>query len=419
MPLKTMYNYPMDIEKIREQFPILKKEVNGNPLVYLDNAATTQKPLVMLEETQKYYMETNANVHRGIHTLSYESTKAWEGAHEKIAQFLNAESADEIIFTKNATESLNLFANTYGRQFLKEGDVIVISEMEHHSNIVPWQELARERKLKLEWIPVLENFKLDLNYLDYLLRKYKERLKILSIVHVSNVLGTVNDVSLLAKKIHSVGGVFCLDASQSVPHMEVDVQKLDCDFLAFSGHKAYGPMGVGVLYGKKKLLEKMNPWIMGGDMVNKVTKNGARWAELPEKFEAGTPNVAGAVGLVASIDWLKSQGWEEILDREKKLTQIVLAGLSTICGLEFLGSTSTKDRVGVISFKVEDMHPHDIATLLDEKGIAVRTGFHCCEPLHERYSFEPSVRVSFGIYNTQEEAKYFVNSFKSILNKFL
>ena len=414
-----MYNQPMDIEKIREQFPILKKEVNNKPLVYLDNAATTQKPLVMLDEIQKYYKETNANVHRGIHTLSHESTKAWEGTHEKIAEFLNAENAEEIIFTKNATESLNLVANTYGRQFLNEGDVIVISEMEHHSNIVPWQQLAKEKKLKLEWIPVLDNFKLDLNYLDYLLRKYKERLKILSIVHVSNVLGTVNDIPLLAKKIHSVGGVLCLDASQSVPHMEVDVQKLDCDFLVFSGHKIYGPMGIGVLYGKKELLEKMNPWITGGDMVNKVSKNGARWADIPEKFEAGTPNVAGAIGLVASINWLKKYNWKEILEREKELTQIVLSGISTIYDLEVLGSLSTKERVGVISFKIKDMHPHDIATLLDERGIAVRTGFHCCEPLHERFNFGPSTRVSFGIYNTQEEARYFVNSFKAIANKML
>jgi len=409
----------MDIEKIREQFPILKKEVNNKPLVYLDNAATTQKPLVMLDEIQKYYKETNANVHRGIHTLSHESTKAWEGTHEKIAEFLNAENAEEIIFTKNATESLNLVANTYGRQFLNEGDVIVISEMEHHSNIVPWQQLAKEKKLKLEWIPVLDNFKLDLNYLDYLLRKYKERLKILSIVHVSNVLGTVNDIPLLAKKIHSVGGVLCLDASQSVPHMEVDVQKLDCDFLVFSGHKVYGPMGIGVLYGKKELLEKMNPWITGGDMVNKVTKNGARWADIPEKFEAGTPNVAGAIGLAASINCLKKYNWKQISEREKELTQIVLSGISTICDLEVLGSLSTKERVGVISFKIKDMHPHDIATLLDERGIAVRTGFHCCEPLHERFNFGPSTRVSFGIYNTQEEARYFVNSFKAIANKML
>ncbi len=408
----------MDTEKIREQFPILSREINGKPLIYFDNAATTQKPQVVIDAMNEYYKTSNANVHRSLHTLAAESTKLWEQAHKEVADFLNAESDKEIIFTGNATQGLNFVANTYGRQYLKEGDVVVISELEHHSNILPWLQLAKEKKIKVEWLPVLEDYTLDINYLDYLKLKYKSRLKILSISHVSNVLGMVNDVKKLAKKIHSVGGVLCVDVAQSVAHMPVDVKDLDCDFLCFSGHKMYGPMGIGVVYGKKEILQKLEPWITGGNIVTKVWKNGAHWAELPQKFEAGTANVVEAVGLMEAINWLKNYSWEDRREHEEKLTSMAIAGLSTICDLEFLGTKSLEDRIGVISFQLKDIHPHDIASLLDERGVAIRAGYHCAEPLHTKFDFGPSARISIGIYNTQDEVKVFTDAVKNISNNF-
>ncbi len=408
----------MDIEKIRKQFPILERKINEKPLIYLDNAATTQKPQVVIDAMNEYYKTSNANVHRSLHTLAAESTKLWEQAHKEVAEFLNAQSEQEIVFTKNATESLNFVANTYGRQYLAEGDVVVISELEHHSNILPWLQLAKEKKLKLEWIPVLDDYTLDINYLDYLILKYKSRIKVLSISHVSNVLGIVNDVKNFAKKIHSVGGILCVDGAQSVAHMPIDVKDLDCDFFCLSGHKMYGPMGIGVVYGKKEILQKLDPWITGGNIVTKVWKNGANWAELPQKFEAGTANVVEAVGLVETINWLKGYSWEERKQHEDKLTSIAIAGLSTICDLDFLGTKSSENRIGVISFALEDIHPHDIATLLDERGIAIRAGYHCAEPLHKKFDFGSSARVSIGIYNTQEEIKILTDAVKNISNNF-
>ncbi len=408
----------MNIEGIRKEFPILKKEINEKPLIYFDNAATTQKPQSVLDAMTKYYTDSNANVHRSLHTLAGQSTMLWENAHVKVAKFLNAKSEKEVFFTKNATESLNFVANTYGRQYLKEGDVVAISEMEHHSNILPWLQLSKEKKIKLEWIPVLENFQLDMSYLDYLLLKYKSKLKILSVSHVSNVLGFINNVEELAKKIHSVGGVLCVDAAQSVAHLPVDVRKIDCDFLCFSGHKMYGPMGIGVVYGKEEILEKLNPWIVGGNMVTRVWKNGAEWSGLPERFEAGTANVADAVGLAEAIAWLEKYPWKERMEHEKSLLSLALAGLLTICDIEFLGSKTVENRIGVVSFSLKNIHPHDIASLLDERGIAIRAGFHCAEPIHKKFEFQSSARISFGIYNTQEEVKEFVSAIKSISNNF-
>ncbi len=408
----------MNIKKIREQFPILQKEINGKPLIYFDNAATTQKPLCVLDAMTNYYKDSNANVHRSLHTLASDSTKLWEKAHLEVSNFLNAKSEKEILFTKNATESLNFVANTYGRQYLKEGDVVVISELEHHSNILPWIQLAKERKIKLEWIPVLEDFSLDINYLDYLIRKYKNRLKILSISHASNVLGVINDVKTLAKKIHSVGGILCVDVAQSIAHIPIDVQELDCDFLCFSAHKMYGPMGIGVVYGKHEVLEKLEPWITGGNMVTNVWKNGAQWSGLPERFEAGTANVADAVGLTETLDWLKQIPWVERQEHESKLLSVAVAGLLTICDLEFLGPKSVEKRIGVLSFKLGDIHSHDIASLLDERGIAIRAGFHCAQPLHTKFNFGSSARISFGIYNTQEEVKILIEALKYISNNF-
>jgi cysteine desulfurase / selenocysteine lyase len=404
----------MNIQKIRKQIPILDRKINSFPLVYFDNAATTQKPLRVLDSMMAYYKGSNANVHRAIHTLSYESTKLWEEAHTKVAKFLNAKSDKEIFFTKNATESLNFFAQAYGRQSLKEGDVIAISEMEHHSNILPWQQLAKEKKLKLEWIPVLEDFQLDISYLEYLIRKYKDRFKILSVTQVSNVLGVVNDVKLLAKKVHKFGGIICVDATQSVAHMPVDVQDLDCDFLCFSGHKIYGPMGIGVVYGKEEILNQLDPWMTGGDTVSKVWKNGATWSELPMKFESGTGNIEAAVGLSEAIDFLNQYSWEEIQKHERKLTSVALAGLLSVCNLDILGPKNVENRIGVLSFRLKNLHPHDIASLLDEKGIAVRAGFHCAEPLHNRFDFGPTARVSFALYNTVEEVSDFINEIKKI-----
>ncbi len=408
----------MNIEKIRKQIPILQRKVNKKPLIYFDNAATTQKPQCVLDEMTQYYTKSNANVHRSLHTLASESTKLWEEAHKETAKFLNAHSFEEIVFTKNATESLNFVANTYGRQYLKEGDVVVISELEHHSNILPWLQLAKEKNIKLEWMPVLDDFRLDTNYLDYLIRKYKGRLKILSISHASNVLGVVNDLKILAKKIHSVKGIMCVDAAQTVGHLPIDVKELDCDFLCFSAHKMYGPMGLGVVYGKKEILEKLEPWITGGNMVTKVWKNGAHWGDLPQRFEAGTANVADAVGLLKTLKWLKKYHWQQRQEHEQALLSTAFAGLLTICNLEILGPTSIEEKIGVISFKLKNVHPHDIATLLDERGIAVRAGYHCAEPLHNKFDFGPSARISFGIYNTQEEVKIFTDALKYISNNF-
>ena len=408
----------MNIEKIREEFPILKKEINKKPLIYFDNAATTQKPKKVLDSMTEYYVNFNANVHRSLHTLAGKSTKLWEESHVEVAKFLNAKSEKEILFTKNATESLNFVANTYARQYLKEGDVVAISEMEHHSNILPWLRLAKEKKIKLEWIPVLDDFKLDMSYLDYLCLKYKGKLKILSITHASNVLGVVNDIQKLAKKIHSVGGILCVDASQSVAHIPVDVQNLDCDFLCFSAHKIYGPMGLGVVFGKENILEKLEPWILGGNMVSKVWKNGAEWASVPQRFEAGTANVADAVGFMESLKFLEKISWEKRREHEERLTSLAIAGLLTICDIEFLGPKTLKDRIGVVSFGLKDIHPHDLASLLDERGIAIRAGYHCAEPLHTKFNFGPSARISFGIYNTQDEVREFVSAIKSISNNF-
>lgn len=405
----------MNIEDIRKQFPILEERINGKKLVYLDNAATTQKPMCVLEAMMNYYRKKNANIHRSLHTLSSESTNLWEKAHKDVADFLNAESEKEIIFTKNATESLNFVANTYARQNLKEGDVIAISEVEHHSNILPWLQLSKEKKLKLEWIPVLENFELDSNYLDYLTRKYKSRLKILSISHASNVLGVVNDVKAFAKKIHSVGGVICLDVAQSIAHIPIDVKDLDCDFLCFSGHKMYGPMGIGVVYGKEEILEKLDPWITGGNIVTKVWKNGAHWKKPTERFEAGTANVVDAVGLSEAVRWFEKHRQEEC---EKELTELIIKELSKISSIEIFGPRSLEKRIGVVSFKHKNIHPHDMSTLMDEEGIAIRGGYHCAEPLHSNFNFGPSARVSFGVYNTEDEVEKFLERLRYISKKF-
>jgi cysteine desulfurase/selenocysteine lyase len=408
----------MNTEEIRKQFPILERKLNQNPLIYFDNAATTQKPKCVLDRMNGYYERSNANVHRSLHTLANESTKLWFEAHSVVADFLNAESEEEIVFTKNATESLNFVANAYGRQHLKEGDVIAITEIEHHSNILPWFQIAKEKKVKIEWIPVLENYELDFSYLDYLVRKYKNKLKILSVSHASNVLGVVNDVRKFADKIHSVGGVICVDVAQSIVHMPIDVKALDCDFLCFSGHKIYGPMGIGVVYGKRKILEKLDPWIVGGNIVTKVWKTGVKWADLPERFEAGSANVAVAVGLMEALSWLQRYPVKEREVHEKNLTTALLSGLSTVCNLDFLGPNSVENRIGVVSFGLKDIHPHDVSTLLDERGIAIRAGFHCAEPLHEKFNFGPSARISFGIYNTLDEVKKVVDAVKYISNNF-
>jgi cysteine desulfurase/selenocysteine lyase len=395
----------MNIEYIRTQFPILERNIKGNPLVYLDNAATTQKPLNVIEGIRHYYENTNANIHRGLHTLSHESTLAWEEAHKTVARFINAKSYEEIVFTRNTTESLNFVVNTYGRQNLKSGDVIIISEMEHHSNIVPWQILAKEKGLKLEWIPVLDNYKLDFDYLDFLIRKYKSKLKILSITQISNVLGTENDIKYLAERIHSVGGVICVDAAQSVAHMNVDVQDLDCDFLCFSGHKMYASTGIGVIC-KKQLLESLEPWQGGGEMISKVWKTGATWNDLPWKFEAGTPHIEGGISLANAVEWMNDFSWIELMDHEKELMSTALEGLKSISGVKIFG-VDDDTRMGVLSFTMKNLHPHDLASLLDEDGIAIRAGFHCAEPLHNRFNLPGTARVSFAIYNTVEEVRIY------------
>lgn len=387
-----------DVESIRRDFPILGREVYGKPLVYLDNAATTQKPQCVIDSISDAYRNVNANVHRGIHFLSQEATDMLEAARENVRSFIGAGSTEEIIFTRGTTESMNLLASSFAAAFLKEGDEVLISGMEHHSNIVPWQIQAQRYGFTLKVIPVTDLGELDLDAFDKLIGP---KVKLVSITHVSNVLGSVNPISAIVDKAHSHGIPVAVDGAQSVPHISVNVKELGADFYAFSGHKIYGPTGIGVLYGRKELLEKMPPYQGGGEMIRKVTFQGTTYNDLPYKFEAGTPDYVGSIALGVALDYVRGIGMEQIAAYESELCSYALKRLADIPGMRFIGNSPY--RSGVISFLVGQIHPSDMGTLLDRLGIAVRTGHHCAEPLMDRFGIPGTVRASFSFYNTRSE----------------
>ena len=397
----------------REDFPILSREVHGRPLVYLDNAATTQKPRAVLEAMDRLYTTCNANVHRGIHTLSQEATALHEAARERVRAFLNARSTAEIIFTRGTTESLNLVASSFAEAFLHEGDEVILTVMEHHSDIVPWQ-LARDRRgFTLRVVPMDDEGRLDLEAYAALLN---ERTRLVCCCHVSNVLGTVNPVREMARMAHDAGAYFLVDGAQSVPHFPVDVQELDCDFLAFSAHKLYGPTGVGVLYGKEELLERMPPYQGGGEMIARVTFEKTTFERLPFKFEAGTPDYVGTHGLAAAIDYVAGIGLDRIAAYEDQLTRHAMARMREIEDMRFFGTVEGK--TSVVSFNVGQIHPMDLGTLLDHLGFAIRTGHHCAQPLMARCGVEGMARVSFALYNTVEEIDRFVEALQRVVRMF-
>ena len=385
---------------IRDDFPILKREVRpGIPLIYLDSAATSQKPIPVLEAMDRYYREINANIHRGIHALAEEATEAYESARRRIAAFINAPSSEELIFTRNTTESINLVANAWGRKYLQAGDLVLLTEMEHHSNLVPWQLLAEQLDLRLEFIPVTSQGLLDLDQFQRLLSLEP---KLVSLTHMSNVLGTINPLEEILPAAKAAGAVTLVDGAQSVPHFPVDLSQLQADFYAFSAHKMLGPTGIGALYGKKELLESMPPFLGGGEMIKRVELRSFTANDLPHKFEAGTPAIAEAIGFGAAVDYLTGIGMSEIEKQEKRITGYALERLSMIPELEILGP-GIEEKGGVISFAVKGIHAHDVAQVLDSVGIAVRAGHHCAQPLHTRYDLPATSRASFYLYNTEDE----------------
>lgn len=394
--------------RLREDFPILGRKVNGKPLIYLDNAATTQKPKPVIDTLKNYYETHNSNIHRGVHTLSYESTVLYEDAHKKVAGFIGAPDWRSIVFTRNATESINLVAYAWGLRNLKEGDEVLITLMEHHSNIVPWQMLRDRIGIKLNFLPIDGRGNLNLDELPRLLN---ERTKLVGIVHASNVLGTINPVKRIAEEARKVGALVLIDAAQSVPHLPVDVTDMGCDFLAASGHKMMGPTGTGFLYGRPELLEGMEPFLYGGDMIEKVTIEKSTWNEIPWKFEAGTPDIGGGIALGASVDYLESVGLDNIMAHEEELLRYALEKLSEHEWIKIYGH-GNGERVGVISFNVEGIHPHDVAGILDEDGIAVRSGHHCAQPLMAELGMDYTVRMSFYLYNTKDEIDLAVRALK-------
>ena len=402
------------IEIIRGDFPILNRRINNKPLIYFDSAATSQKPLSVINSISDYYINHNANIHRGVHTLAEEATGLYETAREKIAKFINAKYASEIVYTKNTTESINLVVNTWGRSELLSGDLVLLTEMEHHSNLVPWQMLAKEKDLELEFIPVLENGILDLlAYEQLLIRKPK----LVSFTHMSNVLGTINPVKKMIESAHKHGAVVLVDGAQSVPHMVVDVQDLDADFYAFSGHKMLGPTGIGILYGKKEILEKIPPFMGGGDMIRQVHLRTFLPNDVPYKFEAGTPPIAEVVGLSSAIDYLEKIGMINIQQHEHVLMRYAYDRLYKMPGITIIGK-ELENRGGVIAFTVDGIHPHDVAQVLDSDGIAVRAGHHCAMPLHERFQLPATTRASFYLYNTEGEIDQMLISLQKVQKMF-
>lgn len=398
--IDNQLNIGLDLEKIRQDFPILKREVRpGVPLIYLDSTATAQKPTNVIQSMNDYYNLYNANVHRGVHTLAEEATSAFEAARKRATDFINAHSSKEIVFTRNTTESINLVAQTWGRTFLHEDDLVILTEMEHHSNLVPWHLLAAEKGIRLEFIPITPDGLLDLETYDKLLEQLP---RLVSFTHMSNVLGTINPAKEIIKKAHRAGAVTIIDGAQSVPHFPVDVQDLDADFLAFSAHKLCGPTGIGVLYGKAELLNSMPPFLGGGEMIKRVFLRTFVPNEIPHKFEAGTPAIAESVGLDAALQYLNTIGMDKIAAHEKEIIAYALDRLEEVPGVCVLGP-SAKQKGGVAAFTFEGVHPHDVAQVLDQSGIAVRAGHHCAMPLHEKYNIPATTRASFYLYNTTQE----------------
>lgn len=404
-----------DVEAIRRDFPILDREVHpGVKLIYLDSTATAQKPLAVIDAMDRYYRMTNANIHRGVHVLAEEATAEYEGARERIGAFIHARSNKEIIYTRNATESINLVAYSWGHANLKAGDVIILTEMEHHSNLVPWQMLAAALKLRLEFIPVTPDGVLDQEEYARLLDLQP---KLVAFTHMSNVLGTITPAKEMIRQAHAVGALVLIDGAQSVPHFAVDVQDLDVDFLAFSGHKMCGPTGIGILYGKRALLEAMPPFMGGGDMIRKVYLRTFTPNDLPHKFEAGTPSIAEAIGLGAAVDYLKRIGMDAIAQHEHAIAAYAIDRLSEVSGLTLLGPGADQ-RGGVASFTLKDIHPHDVAQILDADGIAVRAGHHCAMPLHDKYQIPASTRASFYLYSTTAEVDRLIEGLEKVKRVF-
>ncbi|GIP33670.1 cysteine desulfurase [Paenibacillus sp. J2TS4] len=388
----------MALLQVRELFPILNQEVNGHRLVYLDSAATAQKPISVIEAMNRYYKMDNANVHRGVHTLGSRATDAYEGAREKLRQFINARSSEEIIFTRGTTTAINLVASSYARAVCGEGDEIVLTPMEHHSNLIPWQQVAKATGATLKYIPLQPDGTIRLEDVE---KTITDRTRIVSVTYVSNVLGVINPIQAIVEIAHRHGAVIMVDGAQSTPHMKVDVQHLDCDFYTLSGHKMCGPTGIGALYGKKELLEQMEPIEFGGEMIDHVDLYESTWKELPWKFEGGTPIIAGAVGLSAAIDFLNEIGMDNIEKHEKELAALALDRMSAIPDLQIYGPSV--NRAGLITFNLGDIHPHDVATVLDANGVAIRAGHHCCQPLMRWLDVSSTARASFYVYNSEED----------------
>lgn len=405
----------LNVNEIRKDFPILQRETQpGTQLIYLDSTATSQKPLAVLNAMENYYRSSNANIHRGVHTLAEEATTLYEQAREKIAKFINAPSARQIIYTRNTTESINLVAHTWARKNLKAGDLVILTEMEHHSNLVPWQMLQAETGIELDFITVTEDGLLDLDTYKALLSRGP---KLISFTHMSNVLGTINPASEIIRLAHAAGALTLVDGAQSVPHLKVDVQALDADFLAFSAHKMCGPTGIGALYGKAELLEAMPPFMGGGDMIKEVHLRSFRANTLPHKFEAGTPAIAEAVGFGVAVDYLSSLGMDNISAHEHEITEYALEKLEEVPGLKLFGPSADK-KGGVAAFTFDGIHPHDIAQILDRDGIAIRAGHHCAQPLHEKFGIPATSRASFYLYNTKDEVDMLVNGIYKVREMF-
>jgi cysteine desulfurase/selenocysteine lyase len=404
-----------DIQKIKQDFPILNCEVSpGVPLIYLDSTATAQKPYQVIDAMDQYYQKHNANIHRGIHRLAEEATSAYEEARKKVAKFIHAASSREIVYTRNTTESINLVAYAWGRKFLKSGDLVILTEMEHHSNLVPWQILAGERNINLEFIPVLDNGELDLMVYRNLLENNP---KLVAFTHMSNVLGTINPAKEIIQLAHAAGALTLVDGAQSVPHFAVDVTELEADFYCFSGHKMLGPTGIGILYGKERLLAEMNPFLGGGDMIKKVSLRSFKPNDLPHKFEAGTPAIAEAIGLGEAVNYLEKIGMEVVSTHEKEITQYALEKLQIIDEVSIF-CPDIPHRGGVISFELKDVHPHDVAQVLDNSGIAVRAGHHCAMPLHEKFGIPATSRASFYIYNDFPDVDALVVGLRHVIKTF-
>jgi cysteine desulfurase / selenocysteine lyase len=403
----------LDIDRIRADFPVLQRHVHGRRLVYLDNAATTQKPQAVIDRLVRYYSEENANIHRGVHTLSVEATDAYSGARERVRRFLNAAEPREIVFVRGATEAINLVARSFGGARLVAGDEVVISEMEHHSNIVPWQMICEERGATLRVIPITDAGELRFDLFERLLGP---RTRLVAVTHVSNALGTVNPVDQIARLAHDRNIPVLIDGAQAVAHMPVDVQALGCDFYVFSGHKIFGPTGVGVLYGRRRLLEEMPPYQGGGDMIRSVTFERTRYNEVPYKFEAGTPHIAGAVGLAAALEYVSSLGIDRVSAHERDLLAYGSEALSALAGVRLSGTAAQK--VGILSFVMDGVHPHDIGTILDRDGIAIRAGHHCCQPLMARLGVPATARASLALYNTRDDIDALATSLRAVREVF-